>query len=165
MFLALMIRFLTPYWWVEACLTLVPTAKPVASDLTWMLLRSCPESTSVLPPSARARLDVGQRLPSGPLPVRKRSRVDARTPWPRAALRLFRSISARPRILFRAARVSPSSRIFTMSHIPFIVSRLKSRRLECMEKPAAAAAWGSLASVPRLTLPSATSVRNLMAAL
>ena len=52
------------------------------------------------------------------------------------------------------------------SYIPLIWSRLNSRGLERMEKPAAAALAGSPSmSAPMETLPSATSVRNLTAAL
>ena len=83
----------SPNWCVAACLTLVPTAKPVASDFDLMELRSCADWMSVFPPSVSALMDVFHRLPLGSLLFLKRSRVDSRTPSARAALMLFLSIS------------------------------------------------------------------------
>ena len=65
------------------------------------------------------------------------------------------------------ARVSPSSRMLYMAmrYIPLIFSRVNRRLLDLTLKPPAAALAGSSVSVPMDTVPSATSVRNLIAAL
>ena len=51
------------------------------------------------------------------------------------------------------------------AHIPFIWSRLNSLGFDFTVNPTAAARTGSSVSAPMETLPSATSVRNLMAEL
>lgn len=153
----------SPNWCVAACLTLVPTAKPVASDFDLMELRSCADWMSVFPPSVSALMDVFHRLPLGSLLFLKRSRVDSRTPSARAALMLFLSISEKLLIFRSIAWVSPSSRMLYMAHIPFILSRLKIRGFDFTENPVAAAVVGSSVSAPSETFPSATSVRNLIA--
>jgi len=52
-----------------------------------------------------------------------------------------------------------------MRYIPLIFSRVNRRLLDLTLKPPAAALAGSSVSVPMDTVPSATSVRNLIAAL
>ena len=77
------------------------------------------------------------------------------------------SISEKFLILRSIARVSPSSRMLYMAmrYIPLIFSRVNRRLLDLTLKPPAAALAGSSVSVPMDTVPSATSVRNLIAAL
>ena len=145
----------------------MPTAKPEASDLAWMELRSCADWMSVLPPSCAARMEVFHLRPSGSLLCLNRSSVDSRTPSASAALMPCLSISEKLLILRSIARVSPSSRMLYMAmlHIPLIFSRVNRRLLDLTLKPPAAALAGSSVSVPMDTVPSATSVRNLIAAL
>ena len=64
------------------------------------------------------------------------------------------------------ARVSPSSRMLYILKAPLMLVRLNRRGLDRTVNPVAAALTGSpSSSAPMETLPSATSVRNLTAAL
>lgn len=164
-FRARMVRPWSPNWCVAACFAFVPTANPEASAVTWIELRSCEESMRVFPPVVAARMEVFHLLPSGARPSLKRSRVDSRTPSPRAMLRLLRSISEYRRIFRRSAAVSPSRRILYTNYIPLIFARVNRRGFDFAENPVAAALAGSSVSVPIETFPSATRVRNLIAAL
>ena len=61
--------------------------------------------------------------------------------------------------------MSPCSRMLYTPYIPLILPRVKSRVFDFAENPVAAALAGSSASVPMETFPSATSSKNLIAAL
>ena len=112
-------------------------------------------------------MEVFHLRPSGPLLCLNRSSVDSRAPSASAALMPCLSISEKLLILRSIARVSPSSRMLYMAmrYIPLIFSRVNRRLLDLTLKPPAAALAGSSVSVPMDTVPSATSVRNLIAAL
>lgn len=145
----------------------MPSAKPEVSDLAWMELRSCADWMSVLPPSCAARMEVFHLRPSGPLLCLNRSSVDSRAPSASAALMPCLSISEklldpaehRPRVA-----VEPDAVHGHALHPPHLLAG-KQAAVGLDLKTTAAALAGSSVSVPMDTVPSATSVRNLIAAL
>lgn len=162
--LALISRFFAPSWWVEACLALVPTAKPDASDLVWMLLRSWRSPRESCRPR---RLPAGKGATCGhPGPLRLEA-VQGGRPHAlaeRCVEFLLIQLGQGAGLPQQPPDVTLQANIYHRSH-PLHGFPAENSVIGVKGEAVAAAVLGSLVSLPMLTLPSATRARNLTAAL